>query len=61
MLVPTLIAYDIVSYANQRDFVNSINKRISNGWQPLGPVIKYSSSDYYQTLVKYEQPKTNSI
>lgn len=61
MLVPTIIAYDILSYSSQRDFVNSINERISHGWQPLGPVIKYSSSDYYQTLVKYEQPKTNSI
>ena len=61
MLVPTIIAYDVVSSSNQRDFVNFINKRISNGWQPLGPVIKYSGSDYYQTLVKYEQPKSNSI
>ena len=61
MLVPIIIAYDVVSYSNQRDFVNSINERISHGWQPLGPVVKYSSSDYYQTLVKYEQPQTNSI
>lgn len=59
--MPTVIAYDVVSYSSKGTFVSAINRLISEGWQPLGPVVKYQNSDYYQTIVKYEQPKPNQI
>ena len=59
--MPTIIAYYIVSYSDKGSFIAAINRFISEGWQPLGPVVKYSGSDYYQTVVRYEQPKSNSI
>lgn len=59
--MPTVIAYDVVNYSNKGSVICAINKLISEGWQPLGPVVKYQGSDYYQTMVKYEQPKSNSI
>lgn len=61
MLVPTIIAYDIIIYSGKGELARAVNNAIERGWQPLGPVIKYNGSDYYQTMVKYEQPKSNSI
>lgn len=61
MLVPTIIAYDIVSYSEKGDTIRAVNNAIKQGWQPLGPVVKYRNSGYYQTMVKYKQPKSNSI
>lgn len=61
MLVPTIIAYDILIYSGKGELTRAVNNAIKQGWQPLGPVVKYSGSDYYQTMVKYEHPKSNSI
>ena len=61
MLVPTIIAYDILIYSGKGELTRAVNNASKQGWQPLGPVVKYNGSDYYQTMVKYEQPQTNSI
>lgn len=62
--MPTIIAYDIIIYnssSGKGGIVVAVNNAIKHGWQPLGPVVKYSGSDYYQTVVRYEQPKSNQI
>ena len=61
MLTPTIIAYDIIQYSGKGNTIMAVNSAIKQGWQPLGPVVKYSNSDYFQTMVKYEQPKLNKL
>lgn len=62
MLTPTIIDYDILIYPGRRDIVIAVSNAIKRGWQPLGPVVKdNNNSDYYQTMVKYEQPKLNKL
>lgn len=61
MLIPKIVDYDILHYSGRRDIIVAVSNAIKRGWQPLGPVIKYTNSDYYQTMVKYEQPKLNQL
>ena len=61
MLVPTIIEYTLIIHSGKGEVIRAVNNAIKQGWQPLGPVVKYSGSDYYQTMVKYEQPKSNSL
>ena len=67
MLTPKITDYQILTYI-QRDYLESeVAKHIKEGWQPLGgvAVCLYTTSgnytEYYQAMVKYEQPKSNSI
>ena len=61
MLTPKIIAYDIIQYSGKGNIIMSVNSAIKQGWQPLGPVVKYSNSDYFQTMVKYEHPQPNKV
>ena len=61
MLIPKIVNYDILICSGRRDIILAVSNAIKRGWQPLGPVIKYSNDDYHQTMVKYEQPQINSI
>ena len=69
MLVVT--DYKILTETRYYSLESTIRSSIKEGWQPLGGVSvclhatsgnSYESAkDFYQTMVKYEQPKTNSI
>lgn len=67
----TVTDYKILTETNYRSLTASTYYSIQNGWQPLGgvSVCLHSTSstssrtdkDFYQTMVKYEQPNPNSI
>ena len=61
MLIPTIIAYDIIQYSRRGSTIMAVNSAIKQGWQPLGPVVRHSDGDYFQTMVKYEHPKPNQV
>lgn len=69
MLVVT--DYKILTETSYYSLVSTVQYSIRDGWQPLGGVSvclhatsgnSYESAkDFYQTMVKYAQPKSNSI
>ena len=59
--MPTIIDYNILTFSSKSSIITAVHNQISEGWQPLGSVVKYQGSDYYQTMVKYAPPKPNSI
>lgn len=67
MLASKITDYQILTYI-QRDYLErKVASCIEEGWQPLGgvSVCLYTTTgnyiEYFQAIVKYEQPKSNSI
>lgn len=59
--MPTIIAYDILVYSSRSTFVAAINKLISEGWQPLGPAVKFHNSNYYPLMESFARKQRVDI
>jgi hypothetical protein len=65
----TTTEYHVISSNNLIGLIQSVNKRISENWQPIGGMVVESShtqyggeSRYYQTMIKVDKPtKTGKI